>query len=256
MALTLGDLERRVTALEAQATGAETLSPNYLTVDAAGHVGASFTGLINALGLILPAGVVSGPPLSSQIQWTRQADGALIADLLSYESGTVDVLQMDAKATAANYHSLVQLDALGFAGGQTATLYLSSANNALAQAKATVLAGSHTVMLVDDAGESSFLQLPSPKQLIAVNGTLSFTWPGSVQAAVVGTVTLPSGPYSGIEVLLGYDNTSGTVYTGGANVQAMTNLVNPAHFQIVATAISAPAASTAGAVHYLALCTP
>lgn len=79
-------LEQIVSGLQAQAGGGEQLSPNYLTVDAQGRSGASFTGLINALGLILPAAAAPTLPIPapSSVLWERQSDGAVVAEATAF----------------------------------------------------------------------------------------------------------------------------------------------------------------------------
>lgn len=98
-ALGAGTLEQRVAALEqaiAGLQGSEALNPNYLTLTPAGLVGANFTGVINALGLTLPAYQAGGAPTpaGNAIEWIR-SDGVMIAQLGAFAAiGVIDDFQI------------------------------------------------------------------------------------------------------------------------------------------------------------------
>jgi hypothetical protein len=61
------------------------ISPNFLTINPDGTVGATFTGLINAQGLILPSYPETTLPAKGayEIQWQRSSDGAQVAHIIA-----------------------------------------------------------------------------------------------------------------------------------------------------------------------------
>jgi hypothetical protein len=75
----VGELQDQVAAIP------DSLSPNYLTQDAQGRVGADFSGKLHAEGIVFDEPASSSPPDSSTVQWVRTADGTLAAELYSQD---------------------------------------------------------------------------------------------------------------------------------------------------------------------------
>lgn len=152
----LAELRQRVDALEqelaARPPASSTLQPNVLT-EVNGVIGADFTGLVNALGLILPAGVVGSPTPINTISWQRRSDGVMAAQIVG-ESGS------------APETTRLALQALAPDAGDAVSLYLNGdkvvgggANYAL-----VTIGNLPGVVLYDDLGRSSFLQLLSTQK--------------------------------------------------------------------------------------------
>jgi hypothetical protein len=82
----LKDLQDRITALERQlgdAPGADSLAPNVITVDASGHIGAQFSGKVQASELDLVGGAGASP-----IKWVTTS-GGLLAELTVDAAGNL-----------------------------------------------------------------------------------------------------------------------------------------------------------------------
>jgi hypothetical protein len=56
------------------------ITPNLITVDAQGRVGADFTGHVHAAGIDIDAGTVVTPPAESRVRWIQKANGVVAAD--------------------------------------------------------------------------------------------------------------------------------------------------------------------------------
>lgn len=162
-------IEQRIAALEAQLAalrddveaGGEALQPTYLTINPnTGLVGADFTGLVNALGLIIPAGSVFTPTPVNRIEWQRQSDGAVVADLYGVESGTTDVAAHRALATAAGNTSNAIFGSYDDQGNQQATISTSQTNRGASAEIDVQLGNTFTPRLVDKAGNSSWVSNP------------------------------------------------------------------------------------------------
>lgn len=168
-------LEDRVSALErAVQSGRDQLTPNYLTVNADGSVGADFSGHVSAQGLDLPAGTSSTPPSQDRVRWLRGSDGSVVADVTAYEVANQATLRLgayqDSPDTAAAvmvqtpdllvslidspFEQQLELSAGGIA------LILDALTPAGVNPGSIVL-GNHLgqMTLLDNNGASSFLQL-------------------------------------------------------------------------------------------------
>lgn len=93
MSFSIRDVEahKRIDALEKQVANSgpgEATQQNFTVIDpATGLVTFNFTGVINAQGLILPAGTVTTPPNVDRIIWQRTSDGANVAEIWADEAG-------------------------------------------------------------------------------------------------------------------------------------------------------------------------
>jgi hypothetical protein len=179
-------LEGRVTALEqaiANLQGSEALNPNYLTVTPQGLVGADFTGVINAQGLVLPAATSITPAPVSEVAWKRASDGGLIATLFAYSIAGAS--QLDITADLAS-DSVANLE-LGTQSvdGQSSIELAQSAGTMLAQ----VTAGAKIATLLDNSGNSSFLKLATEADVAVSYGQTSENWNNSSPSSPTFTIT-------------------------------------------------------------------
>lgn len=144
-------LEKRVAALLGQVGGGEELTANYLTVDAAGNVGANFSGVIAANGLFLPTAQGATQP-SNEIQWHR-TDGSQSGLLVSFDQAGTTELDLVANCTAAE--SAARIVAITEKAG----------------------AGTGSKLILDGAGNSGFPQLQGSarQQLIGQYAKACFT---------------------------------------------------------------------------------
>lgn len=169
-----GDISDRLTRLEQLVrTPGEQLSPNYLTVDAAGRVGAMFSGLINALGLILPASSISTPPGQSQIQWQRTSDGAVVAQIYAQDLGGAGGRAGVFRAAPDGINDTLATIQTGAGDG----LFI----NTTPGVGSTIDIESNAIAtrLIDASGRSKFLQLlGSAQQLQVATGVGTLVFPG------------------------------------------------------------------------------
>jgi hypothetical protein len=192
LAVRVTQLERRLANLERQAGGGEQLSANYLTIDpTTGDVGATFTGIINATGgtftgvvtadgLILPSSTVTGGAPQSSIEWIKTADGSRVAQI---EGFNAQVGQRLLQITAGNTGGASLLAGLSLLVEDPA-----QGNQASVQANA----GSNFVTLIDQAQNSSFVQI-GEAAIDAVHAILSW---GIVATGTGTIVNAGSGDWS------------------------------------------------------------
>lgn len=271
----VAQLEQAVSALAQQPPAADQISPNYITVTPAG-IGAAFTGFINALGLILPAASSFAPGPANQIQWTEQPGGAVLAeitDLLasnrseivveSFPTGTstsevlistansdINISSNPNSVAGASPGEQVELQAGQFPDFAVLQCVFNLAGNAFVQASAFGARGEHNITIVDDADNSSFLQISdggSPQRArltwgVATTGTGAIVHPGSgdwsVGSASTGVcaINFPArnlapcillGSYnSGTQInaqVLSVGTSSFTLYTYNTSSLALTN---------------------------------
>lgn len=217
-------LEQAVASLQGQAGGGESLSPNYLTLGVDGEVGANFTGVVNALGLTLPAGVPLAPGPANEISWVRTADGDVVAVLTADTSGALSLRSIGSPANHATSAALQTTDSRIAARDRATGVPASVQANAGIDGASPV-----TVTIVDENGESNFAQLATASELF-IDGPHSVAIPALAagqqfsvgfnttraawaSAMVVGGISSVGSPSI---VLFG-----GGVYLGGAswNVQ-------------------------------------
>lgn len=222
----LAGLQARVAALEAQQTGGDTLSPTYLTIDGQGRVSASFTGLINALGLVIPSGVSTTVPAGvNEIAWERASDGALVANVWAGEAGGVDVVQVNAgnpqhplesQATAILQASTTaSSDAVGVFNGTF------SGRHAIVFDLANVL---YTAL--DSAGNSRFVQNGGDVNVKLAAGQTNVTFSGSSFSNTVPVFpALPGGASALVPV-------AGAGAGAGVGVTATVVSTNPLEFTV------------------------
>ena len=190
----VASLEQRFAELEA-ATLADTISPNYLTVNPNGTVGANFTGHVAAAGVDLPAGVSASPPSDSRVRWLSQTDGAVLADLTAFTSG--QRLLAQSVYAPDNDQAGIWLDARDATNNSAAGIHLVSSPGANPNGYIDINAGTKLIggyefpaqqrRIIDSNGVSNFLQLPGAANLQLQLGTLAFNlaanaWAGFVQS--------------------------------------------------------------------------
>jgi hypothetical protein len=206
----MNSLQQQISQLQAQvaqlkgAASIEAGQPNYLTINpATGAIGANFTGLINALGLILPAAL---PPLtqtpSNTIEWQRPSDGTPVADIYAFRAN-------------ADTNSFLEITADTIAGDANPSAIIVSS-------------GPQSKRLIGSDGTSSFMQIgpvqgtsTPPSKWVAEFGFVPFTWVGGVSNQFAATVTFTNLATQGYVFCTFYNNsglTSGGVYAQGVGV--------------------------------------
>jgi hypothetical protein len=182
--MSTGTLEQRVAALEnaiAGLQGSEALSPNYLTLDAEGNVGANFSGVIEADGVTLPASNTVALAAQNEVAWQRTSDGALIADVGGYAGPSGDVRLILNAVNAANNQSEISLNATSDGGTLEANLTVAVVGTP--QVFAGLNDGSF-VEIIGEGGVSSFLQLAGASRELAIDsGASSLAYAASTGSA-------------------------------------------------------------------------
>jgi hypothetical protein len=207
----LTDLEQRITALEAQAV-ADTLQPNVITVAANGEIGAAFTGLLNALGLIIPPAASPSYGLQNSITWQRQSDGAqaafvqdgIFTDVLSGRD--VDQLVISTDRPSGVQGELITLNTENL----DLTLDDQASNGGISTVQIST-AGGHLATLFNSSGQSSFPQLDQTRA--SKMGTLTLTWPGGTSRS--NSTNLAFGYPTGMIIGGAYATDNGTAVTCG-----------------------------------------
>lgn len=200
----LGGILRRLDLLEqqARAPSGEQHVPTYLTTGPDGKVSAAFTGLVNALGLILPAG--TGLPIgqAQAIRW-QDANGAAVAQIYATDQELdVEMLGTDANPTA----SLQVKDGAGTIQARVLTTYTAGQPT---DTEVQLLAGVQILKALDANGKSAFARLsvadeifidgphqvsfPTIASIAAVTETISTARASWANAAAVGMVTMTAG---------------------------------------------------------------
>lgn len=168
----LAALQQQVDALQRQInqlSGDESLSPNYLTVTPGGQVGANFTGLINALGLIIPASTFPTPGAQNSIQWIQQSNGAQVASVGAGYTGAGGAAEWIAFLTDPSfpaYQAQHQMEVNEATGGSTNTIQVTTPGNVSflevsgtpSYDSITVQAGGVTRTIIDSSALSNFAQ--------------------------------------------------------------------------------------------------
>lgn len=207
----------------------EQLIPNYLTIDpATGEVGADFTGIIHALGLILPAAPnLNTPQGSNELVWTA-LDGLTRAVLLAGDlPGPTPnaVLQIGTFASGPASASEVTIAAADDTGAPQASLNVNQIDEGNGRVLAN--AGALDYTIIDSTGFSSFVLSAAggPNPLAIIAGTSSFVFAASTTANSVIThglgrapkivlLTLAANPPA--PITLGYDTVTVTQFTARA----------------------------------------
>lgn len=183
-------LERQVAALRGRAGGGEQLSPNYLTSNPDGTIGANFTGQIHAQGLELDA--TAGPtiPANDAIRWLRTDTGGLVAQIQAYYSGPGGAAStaLFAQSQGTTDLGVSLLEAFDDTGAAQALLKVCQINRggmpnqpALGvNTEVDVAAGSLIKRLLGADGSSDFLQLVIAAQKLQLSlGTGTFIGNGT-----------------------------------------------------------------------------
>lgn len=161
----IASLVRRVAALEARASGGETRSPNYLTITPGGLVGANFTGLINALGLVIPEAPSNPQVNKNSIIWTDATN--TVREWIQGSDGlTEHTLELSSQSDANDYG---RVRCISFVSG-----------------------GAGSAGVVAEAGDTVSGTLVN---VIISNGGSDFVQSNNKQAsATAGAATLPANP--------------------------------------------------------------
>jgi hypothetical protein len=238
----LADIETRLAALEALvgAQAVDTLQPNYLTVNPDGSIGADFTGVINARGILMPE-VEQGQPLRpSSIIWQRASDGAYTAQIYQLQDnpaappGTRDVVfrafgldttESSSISLRADYQDPPRDTSL-----PGAELGVQQENGTATHA-AFVANSNGMKTILDQAGASDFLQLAVLEQLALSVGVAVLNFPAVSQFATAVTVNHGLGRVP--DVALGAPRTPNSFYVLPNVVEGS---VNANTFQLTAFA--------------------
>lgn len=134
----LAALQKQVDELQKQInelSGDESLSPNYLTVNPTGQVGANFTGLINALGVVLPLGSFPTPQPQNSVEWTDTINEIVASMGASLSGGTYDLLTFLEDPTTGLYQAQLSMTASAVNDQSAAILQANAQNAEVAQIK-------------------------------------------------------------------------------------------------------------------------
>ncbi len=175
-------LEQRVQALEKlvqQLGSSEALVPNYLTVDQAGRVGASFAGHVHAQGLDLDAGASSTPPDQDRVRWIRQSDGAVVAQEFGYTNPGSATLELGGRPAVATDRAYSRLNAYASDGTSVGAQIYASYQQSPASAAVVAGAIGSVRVIIDNTGASDYLQVGSTQAAAANWGVSSFVGNGT-----------------------------------------------------------------------------
>src|SRR5215469_4121771 len=190
-------LEERVSALESLLGAAisEEGQANYVSVDpTTGQTGATFTGLVHALGLILPAGTTGAATPQNEVVWSRTTDNAHVAHVWAGMpagyAGNQSILSVQANNNQIPgvTNTAVEIDAFS-PGTQWAELYAGadSTSDTATGAFATAV-GSNGILnnptIIDGRNASSFMRNTTWAVCFAANTT------GAVAAGAVEFLAL------------------------------------------------------------------
>lgn len=246
------DLNARVAALEAQLQAlteqaqSDTLSPNYLTIDDQGHVGAEFTGLINALGLILPSGPFQQTPqqATDQIIWVPAGSSIVDASIQGYrDTGSSTVgLTIQSQAEVNGVENATVIRALSDPAdpqifSHSASVQISQHDRGLAGptgqiggwTEVDVFAASVARMIIDAGARSSWVQVGGPTIPRAIEldfGVTNVTFSGS--SSSFNPTVNPDLDASPTKLVVLCGSMAGT----GINGQAVVTNTNPVQFTV------------------------
>lgn len=140
-----------------------------------------FDGHVHARGVDLDAGDTTSPPEDRRVRWLRTSDGAIVADINSYEAGggrslVMEVLSPTGTTPAATMRTVSTTN--GFQVGVQASQIAPAGGMVVAYTD------SSQAVVVDEAQQSSFLQLVGGLARRRVNfGQGSLTWTASPDSA-------------------------------------------------------------------------
>lgn len=154
----------------------DSLATTVLTVEPNGAVGAEFTGAISALGLTLPEGSGFTPRVAdtSTVDW-RDITGALKQSIVGTRNVFIGPEELSALILTANNDGGVGrgvIDLYARANPEKTARLRVSANEAGEYVEAFGGTG-NAVTLINQAGASSFPQLPEVAKRTIVNGVIS-----------------------------------------------------------------------------------
>lgn len=195
-------------------TGGDSMTPTYLTLSPTGQVGAAFTGLVNALGLVLPASTNFTPTNTNTVSWTTDGtqSGGLIAEMFGYGpvSGNefFTIRGLEEVSGDASGGNLAAIDRNGVIQASIGVQQQNAGAGPLL-AGAVVGAGSLSQSILLSDGSSDYLQLGSHQNIKLSFGTasglaagaagftdltvpLGFTWPTAHKLflAVINTASV------------------------------------------------------------------
>lgn len=133
------------------------ISPNYLTIGADGEIGADFTGLINARGLIIPAAVSTPPALDQSVRW-ETTDGEVVTQLYAFADGSSSEFHAQAWATNSLTESSASIAALDSIGNPQARLECTYTDGFPFDDQVTAEAAGYVAKVLGGDGSSSFVQ--------------------------------------------------------------------------------------------------
>ncbi len=176
----LATLQAQVNALTSGSV--DQLTPNYITVEPDGEISANFSGFVDATGIQLPT--LLGSPseaLSDVIRWqnpnTGKFDGGVYAQYLAGSPNSASITVAGQTENAAET-SGAQIEAFDDTRTRQGVIWIQQTargNNVFAGATA----GTKEVGIIDNAGNSSFLQLTGFENAKIIFGTL----PGALTMA-------------------------------------------------------------------------
>src|SRR5215469_3602327 len=211
------------------------ISDNFITINPNGTVGANFTGLINALGLILPAGTGAVSQAQNTVTWNRTTDNVPIATLYAFDqppgSGDQDQIgitsygggrttqEVGLTATAASPRQAYFVVEGQNGSDPNTRVYAGAVNGSSVVQSATI---------IDAAGNSDFIQTMGGLRNWIIT-PLSNTATGAIPSGgdVSITAAIPGNPFSVMGfnawMMLGQLTNGGARYISWAVTQWLTS---------------------------------
>jgi hypothetical protein len=174
-----------------------------------GTVTYDFDAHLHARGLDLDAGTGLEPPSDRRVRWLRQSDGALVADAYAYEDASFRqaILRVTDGSQQAALHGTFD----------------RGAGRVLTQTQVAGPGGSRQRTILDDLGQSDFVQGTARRLTNLDFGNTFISWPGggAVSNAVVVPHTLGRTPVAYV-ASMGTPSNLGTGYVVLAGSTAST----------------------------------
>jgi hypothetical protein len=212
--------------------GADTFAPDVgQQVAPDGTVTYDFDAHLHARGLDLDAGDTSTPPNDRRVRWLRTTDGAVVAQIYSYDNVSFTETIVRGLAPDGSHASAL------------AATYDKAAGLSLVQA----LSGSAQRVIVDDLGQSDFIQGIARRLTNVDFGNASVAWPGASPSSNIAVVTHNLG-----RVPVAYLATMGRASNGNGGYMTLAGSTNTT-LSFFATGPSSFAAGVTANFHWVAI---
>jgi hypothetical protein len=158
------------------------VAPNFFTVNSKGEITATFSGVINAFGLVLPENEKVGK--ASEIQWVD--DEGKVHSIVRSSGLAVSILELLSNTTLAGEQGRVILAAVANEAGKESGLIVRAAKGVREIAVNTDIL---EALILNHLGESSFLRLLTTQVLQVSFGISQVKYPGGSPETEILTVS-------------------------------------------------------------------